>query len=198
MYACDTTQPLPGHAICNIGDALSVFSGGILQSNIHRVVPPPGIQGAYERWSLVFFTRPGNSRVLRALVENSPLIADAVREHPDRNFDTGSTAAEWFARRIKYQRINNRQVSREQKPPRRQREIFSRFSLTHYKLGSGDMGCKQGYRTYSHRGMMLSVQSASGQLNHAPDIPSSFSRCFFCGAIDGRAPVVQEEQVAMP
>lgn len=105
------TQPLPGHAICNIGDALSVFSGGILQSNIHRVVPPPGIQAEYERWSLVYFTRPGNSQVLRALVEDSPLIAASVQKHPDRNFDTGSTAAEWFARRVKYQRINNRKVS---------------------------------------------------------------------------------------
>lgn len=105
------TQPLPGHAICNVGDALSVFSGGLLQSNIHRVVPPPGIQGEYERWSLVFFTRPGNSKILRALVEDSPLIADAVQKHPDRNFETGSTAKEWFARRVKYQRINNRKVS---------------------------------------------------------------------------------------
>ncbi|KAI9566319.1 hypothetical protein HD554DRAFT_2277855 [Boletus coccyginus] len=101
-------KPLPGHAICNIGDALSVFSGGILQSNIHRVVPPPGIQAEYERWSLVFFTRPGNSKVLRPLVEESSIIADAVQKHPERNLDTGSTAAEWFARRIKYQRINNR------------------------------------------------------------------------------------------
>ncbi|KAG8219208.1 hypothetical protein J3R82DRAFT_26 [Butyriboletus roseoflavus] len=101
-------KPLPGHAVCNIGDALSVFSGGILQSNIHRVVPPPGIQGEHERWSLVFFTRPGNSKVLRALVEDSPLIADAVQKHPGRDFETGSTAAEWFARRVKYQRINNR------------------------------------------------------------------------------------------
>nr|VWO97788.1 Calcium-transporting ATPase (EC [Ganoderma boninense] len=31
-------QPLPGHAVCNIGDALNIFSGGILRSNIHRVV----------------------------------------------------------------------------------------------------------------------------------------------------------------
>jgi len=101
-------KPLPGHAICNIGDALALFSGGILQSNIHRVVPPPGIQAEYERWSLVFFTRPGNSKVLRALVNDSPFIADAVQKRPDRNFDTGSTAAEWFARRVKYQRIKNR------------------------------------------------------------------------------------------
>jgi len=100
--------PLPGHAICNIGDALSVFSGGILQSNIHRVVPPPGRQAEHERWSLVFFTRPGNSQVLRALVEDSPVIRAAVQKNQDRDFDTGSTAGEWFARRIMYQRINNR------------------------------------------------------------------------------------------
>jgi len=101
-------RPIPGHAVCNIGDALSIFSGGILQSNIHRVVPPPGAQAEYERWSLVFFTRPGNSRVLRALVESSPIIAEAVKNQPARNFETGSTAAEWFARRVKYQRIKNR------------------------------------------------------------------------------------------
>ena len=42
-------QPLPGHGICNVGDALALFSGGILRSNLHRVVcvlasspsPPP-------------------------------------------------------------------------------------------------------------------------------------------------------------
>jgi hypothetical protein len=111
-YDGKRTQPLPGHAICNIGDALAIFSGGILQSNIHRVVPPPGDQGEYERWSIVFFTRPGNSRVLRAYVEDSPLIADAVQKLPERNFDTGETAADWFTRRVKYMRINNRKVSR--------------------------------------------------------------------------------------
>lgn len=63
----------------------------------------------------MFFTRPGNSKTLRALVKDSPLIADAVQRHPDRNFETGSTAAEWFARRIKYQRINNRKVSEKTK-----------------------------------------------------------------------------------
>ncbi|KAG2035688.1 hypothetical protein BDR03DRAFT_922665 [Suillus americanus] len=101
-------RPIPGHAVCNVGDALSLFSGGILQSNIHRVVAPPGVQAEYERWSLVFFTRPGNPKVLRALVESSHIIAEAVKKQPDRNFETGSTAEEWFARRVKYQRINNR------------------------------------------------------------------------------------------
>ncbi|KAG6873162.1 hypothetical protein C0995_002011 [Termitomyces sp. Mi166 len=101
--------PIPGHAICNLGDAMAIFSGGILRSNLHRVVPPPGQQAAFERWSLVFFTRPGNSVVLRALVEDSDLIAQAVAKAPEKSFDTGSTSLDWFTRRIKNQTINNRQ-----------------------------------------------------------------------------------------
>ena len=31
-------QPIPRHAICNVGDALALFSGGILRSNLHRVL----------------------------------------------------------------------------------------------------------------------------------------------------------------
>lgn len=101
-------KPIPGHAICNIGDSLSIFSGGILRSNLHRVVPPPGYQSTLERWSLVYFTRPGDSIILRTLVEDSPTIAKAVAKNPERNFETGSTASEWLTRRIKNQRINNR------------------------------------------------------------------------------------------
>ncbi|KAJ4355552.1 uncharacterized protein N0V89_003570 [Didymosphaeria variabile] len=62
-------RPLPGHCIVNLGDALVKFSGGRLRSNIHRVVPPPGEQGKCERYSLVYFCRPGDDVVLRALVE---------------------------------------------------------------------------------------------------------------------------------
>ena len=102
-------KPLPGHAICNVGDALALFSGGLLRSNMHRVVAPPGNQAELERWSLVFFTRPGNSVPLRALVEDSPIIAEAVKNAPaDKHFETGVTAYEWFVRRIKNQRIKNR------------------------------------------------------------------------------------------
>ncbi|KAF8079405.1 hypothetical protein FPV67DRAFT_1468866 [Lyophyllum atratum] len=101
-------KPLPGHAICNVGDALSIFSGGILRSNLHRVVPPPGYQRALERWSLVYFTRPGDSIILRALVEDSSVITEAVAKNPKKDFETGSTSSQWFARRIRNQRINNR------------------------------------------------------------------------------------------
>ncbi|KAJ7477004.1 hypothetical protein B0H11DRAFT_2031579 [Mycena galericulata] len=101
-------KPIPGYAICNIGDALALFSGGILRSNLHRVVPPPGAQSQFERWSLVYFTRPGNDVQLRALVEDSQEIAEAVARTPDKNFETGCTSLEWFTRRIKNQRMKNR------------------------------------------------------------------------------------------
>ncbi|KAK0460814.1 hypothetical protein IW261DRAFT_1532781 [Armillaria novae-zelandiae] len=99
-------KPIPGHAICNVGDALALLSGGILRSNIHRVVPPPGPQAHLERWSLVYFTRPGNSVILRPLVDESPIIAAAV-ENVD-HINTPVTAKEWFTRRIKNQRMKNR------------------------------------------------------------------------------------------
>ncbi|KAJ7190098.1 Clavaminate synthase-like protein [Mycena pura] len=102
-------KPIPGHAICNLGDAMTIFSAGILRSNLHRVMSPPGLQGAHYRFSLVYFTRPGNSVVLRALTDSSPLIADAAARAPDpKKYDTGMTSLDWFTRRIKNQRIANR------------------------------------------------------------------------------------------
>ncbi|KAH9910748.1 uncharacterized protein BXZ73DRAFT_57783 [Epithele typhae] len=70
-------KPIPGHAICNVGDALTIFSGGLLRSNLHRVVPP-GEQARYERYSLVYFTRPGDSVRMAPLADQSAIIADAV------------------------------------------------------------------------------------------------------------------------
>ncbi|KAJ7485748.1 hypothetical protein FB451DRAFT_64354 [Mycena latifolia] len=102
-------KPIPGHAICNLGDAMAIFSGGILRSNLHRVVNPPGAQGTLHRFSLVYFTRPGNSIILRALTDESQMVADAVASAPDpKKFDTGVTSFDWFTRRIKNQRIKNR------------------------------------------------------------------------------------------
>lgn len=37
-------RPLEGHAIVNVGDALSFFTGGLLRSCVHRVVAAPGAQ----------------------------------------------------------------------------------------------------------------------------------------------------------
>jgi len=104
-------KPVPGHAICNVGDALALLSGGILHSNIHRVFPPPGAQASFERWSQVFFTRPGNSVVLRPLSEESAVIDEAVSKLTEQQreaLNPGVTSYDWFSRRIKNQRIKNR------------------------------------------------------------------------------------------
>ncbi|KAF9468233.1 Clavaminate synthase-like protein [Collybia nuda] len=106
-------KPLPGHVICNVGDALNIFSGGILKSSIHRVLPPPLAQSHYERWSLVYFTRPGDSVALRALVDQSSTISEAVAKDTDRDYDPGVTAAQWFARRQSKWRGNNQKGSME-------------------------------------------------------------------------------------
>lgn len=102
-------KPLPGHAICNIGDSLHIFSGGVLRSNMHRVVPPPKEQARYERYSLVFFTRASDDVELRALAKDSAVIAEAVAKTPNAKtrFYPGATAKEWLTRRIKNQRFKN-------------------------------------------------------------------------------------------
>lgn len=107
-------RPLPGHAICNVGDTLAVLSGGLLQSSMHRVVPPPGPQGDLPRWSVVFQTRPGHNVHLRALAEESPVIRAALeRTTPEQRekFSPNITTGEWFARRVKNFRVSNRTVS---------------------------------------------------------------------------------------
>ncbi|KAI0751878.1 Clavaminate synthase-like protein [Daedaleopsis nitida] len=100
-------QPIPGLAICNIGDALNIFSGGILRSNIHRVIPPPKEQAQYERWSLVFFTRPNDAVELVAQSDKSPRIAESVARAPAGKYRPGVTAKEWIARRFMTQRATN-------------------------------------------------------------------------------------------
>ncbi|GAA5834082.1 hypothetical protein JCM11251_003613 [Rhodosporidiobolus azoricus] len=102
-------RPLPGHAVCNVGDTLSVYSGNIFKSNIHRVVPPPPPQHTSPRWSLVYFIRPGFKNELYPLVEKSDIIkAHAESDPAMQALKRGSTAGEWFMRRVQKQRAANR------------------------------------------------------------------------------------------
>lgn len=82
-------RPLPAHVVINLGDALVKFSNGALRSNTHRVVAPPGGQGAATRYSLVYFCRPGDDVVLSGLVEG---VGGEEGEE-------GVTAKEWILRR---------------------------------------------------------------------------------------------------
>ncbi len=66
-------RPLPGHAIVNLGDAMVKFTNGLLRSNIHRVVSPPGAQAERTRFSLVYFARPEDEVLLRRL-EGSDVV----------------------------------------------------------------------------------------------------------------------------
>ncbi|KIY53185.1 Clavaminate synthase-like protein [Fistulina hepatica ATCC 64428] len=106
-------KPLPGHIICNLGDAMAIFSGGILKSSLHRVIPPPGAQRHLDRWSAGFFVRPGNSVLLAPLTEGQRVraaIDDGASTKNMGNLATraNETALEWFTRRIKNQRLKNR------------------------------------------------------------------------------------------
>lgn len=76
-------KPLPNHAIINLGDAMVKFTNGLLRSNIHRVVAPPGEQASHTRYSLVYFNRPENDVMLKRLDTSEvipPLEKDEVEE----------------------------------------------------------------------------------------------------------------------
>ena len=73
--------------------------------------PPPKEQAQYERYSVVFFTRPNDTVKLRALADQSEAIAAAVSRAPPGKYSPGETAQEWLMRRVKAQRATNYHVS---------------------------------------------------------------------------------------
>lgn len=88
-------RPLEGCCVVNLGDALVKFSRGVLRSNIHRVVNPPGEQEGETRFSLVYFARPEDDVILKAL-EGSEIIDQRKRQGED---EKEITAKEWILRR---------------------------------------------------------------------------------------------------
>lgn len=75
-------RPLPGHAIVNIGDAMVKFTNGLLRSNLHRIVSPPGDQANHTRYSMLYFCRPDDHVLLRRLEGSSriPELGEGVVE----------------------------------------------------------------------------------------------------------------------
>jgi isopenicillin N synthase-like dioxygenase len=61
-------RPEPGFAVVNLGDALVQWSGGLLRSNMHRVVNPPGQQSRSDRYSFAYVLKPDNEAPMRRLV----------------------------------------------------------------------------------------------------------------------------------
>lgn len=89
-------KPLKGHCVVNLGDAMVKFTAGILRSNIHRVANPPGAQQNEVRYSLVYFNRPQNDVILKAL-EGSRMIDERKKEMGIGNGEEKEvTAKEWI------------------------------------------------------------------------------------------------------
>jgi len=93
-------KPLPGNAIINLGDALVKFTNGLLRSNIHRVVAPPGLQEAAVKYSLVYFSRPEFWVLLKRL-EGSDVIPVTEGEEEGEVV----TSREWVKRRSLGRRV---------------------------------------------------------------------------------------------
>lgn len=88
-------RPLPGHAVINLGDAMVKFSAGVLRSNIHRVISPPGRQAGCTRYSLVYFNRPEDEVLLEAL-EESPMIKERMA---GKEKEVAMNSKDWILRR---------------------------------------------------------------------------------------------------
>ncbi|KAK4561396.1 hypothetical protein LTR86_004713 [Recurvomyces mirabilis] len=115
-------KPLQGHCIVNLGqyfttyialvgrlswrlltmklgDAMVKFTSGVLRSNIHRVVNPPGRQADQTRMSLVYFARPEDEVLLKPL-EGSDVIDAKQKEDGGAGDDEEViTSKEWIKRR---------------------------------------------------------------------------------------------------
>ncbi|KAI1432899.1 hypothetical protein GGR50DRAFT_553184 [Xylaria sp. CBS 124048] len=87
-------KPKRGCAIINLGDAAVKFTNGVLCSGRHRVVPAPGLQGKYPRFSVVYFVRPENSCIMKQM--RGPGIPDGPEEGEEAGMDT----REWIKHQV--------------------------------------------------------------------------------------------------
>ena len=84
-------KPRRGHAIVNLGDAAVKFTNGVLCSGRHRVIPSPGEQGKWPRYSIVYFVRPVDDARLKTLKGEGVPPADDQDEE-------GVAAKDWIYR----------------------------------------------------------------------------------------------------
>jgi isopenicillin N synthase-like dioxygenase len=75
------------------------FTNGALKSAKHRVVPAPGEQGKYDRYSVVYFVRPHNEALMKPVsgFENGGIVRAAGKfgEEEGRVY----TAGDWMRQR---------------------------------------------------------------------------------------------------
>ncbi|KAJ5985073.1 hypothetical protein N7499_008674 [Penicillium canescens] len=70
-------EPKENHAVINLGDAMSLWSGGRYRSVLHRVASLPGV-GMGERYSFAFLMRPENLAPMVSLADGLPGLDGGV------------------------------------------------------------------------------------------------------------------------
>ncbi|KAJ2980512.1 hypothetical protein NUW58_g6927 [Xylaria curta] len=75
--------------VVNLGDAAVKFTNGLLCAGRHRVIPAPGAQGKYPRYSVVYFVRPEDKCIMKQL--RGPGIPDGPEEERPIN------AGDWIS-----------------------------------------------------------------------------------------------------
>lgn len=88
-------QPLPCHAVVNLGDAMSMLTDGFFQSSLHRVGPLPGAD-MQERYSFAFLMRPENDTIMRPVT--SPMIVP--NQNGSRKSQPHCTSEEWMVQKF--------------------------------------------------------------------------------------------------
>lgn len=88
-------QPRACHAVVNLGDALTMLTGGLFRSSLHRVGPLPGADMP-ERYSLAFLMRPENHTIMRPV--KSPMIISDQDSSAESHLTC--TSEEWIAQKF--------------------------------------------------------------------------------------------------
>jgi isopenicillin N synthase-like dioxygenase len=74
-------RPKPGCSLVNLGDSMVAWTGGLLQSPLHRVRTAPGEQASYTRHSLAYLIRPEYGASMQRLRGGiTPLLAQGEEE----------------------------------------------------------------------------------------------------------------------
>ncbi|KAL8736135.1 MAG: hypothetical protein Q9181_002525 [Wetmoreana brouardii] len=89
-------KPMPGSAVVNLGDAMEVFTNGVLKSGLHRVTKAPGQQRVHDKYSVLVVARPEDQTPMKAF--KSPQIPD---DSPEQAQTEVFTSIEWGHNKIK-------------------------------------------------------------------------------------------------
>ena len=89
-------EPVYGHAIVNLGDAMPIFTNGKLRSGKHRVVHAVGDQAKVDRISVLVSTRPADHTPMKAF--ERPMIPQAALNQKEKKTET---AIEWGDSHVK-------------------------------------------------------------------------------------------------